>query len=148
MNGLEINLECVMTTFNHGFSVFNVGWGINIDLGPQPTLNTSNPWLNLILKQQIILTKSGLYFIFCPIFLKVVMCVFNYILCFICELIQFLNAFFLLLNAFIFKFPQGSTTISIDLCFANIRFPEWMYHVSITPLHFLFTHLPPPFPSK
>ena len=25
--------------------------GINIDLGPQPTLNTSNPWLNLIFFQ-------------------------------------------------------------------------------------------------
>ena len=23
-NGLEINLECVIITFNHGFSVFNV----------------------------------------------------------------------------------------------------------------------------
>ena len=58
---IEINLECVIITFNHGFSVFNVGCGsrsifalrfasgINIDLGPQPTLNTSNPWLNLIL---------------------------------------------------------------------------------------------------
>ena len=31
-NGLEINLECVIITFNHGFSVFNV------DCGPRSIL--------------------------------------------------------------------------------------------------------------
>ena len=45
INGREINLEWVIITFNHRFSVFNV-WrfasGIDIDLGPQQTLNTSN----------------------------------------------------------------------------------------------------------
>ena len=28
INGLEINLECVIITFNHGFSVFNVCCGV------------------------------------------------------------------------------------------------------------------------
>ena len=45
INRREINFKCIIITFNHGFSVFNV-WrfasGINIDLGPQQMLNTSN----------------------------------------------------------------------------------------------------------
>ena len=57
MNGLEINLARVIITFNHKFLVFNVGCGprlilmpsascralINIDLRPQPSLNTLGP---------------------------------------------------------------------------------------------------------
>ena len=34
INGLEINLECVIITFNHGFSVFNVCCGPRAILMP------------------------------------------------------------------------------------------------------------------
>ena len=45
VNGLEINLECVIITFSHGLSVFNIGCGPRSIFGLwlQPTLNTSNP---------------------------------------------------------------------------------------------------------
>ena len=55
INGLEINLECVIIKYNYWFSVFNVccgprsifnalrlASGINFDPGSQQTLNISN----------------------------------------------------------------------------------------------------------
>ena len=39
VNGLEINLECVIITFNHGCSVFNVGCGpLSILIMPDASL--------------------------------------------------------------------------------------------------------------
>ena len=38
MNGLEINSECVIITFNHGFSVFNVGCSPRSILMPDANL--------------------------------------------------------------------------------------------------------------
>ena len=41
VNGLEINLECVIITFNHGFSVFNVGSGPRSILMPSSSRQAS-----------------------------------------------------------------------------------------------------------
>ena len=51
INGLEINLECVIISFSHGFQLrplvdinaLRFVSGINIDIRPQQILNTSNP---------------------------------------------------------------------------------------------------------
>ena len=77
INGLKINCECVIITFNHRFSVLNIYCspcsmlmplcfesGINIDLGPQQTLIISNPWLNLMYMYFHVVTSMSDGFIF------------------------------------------------------------------------------------